>query len=51
MRPAARVVLYAAALAWLALAVLLVAGCGGGDPDEDVPAPGLNCAARPEVCK
>jgi len=33
--------------------VHLLAGCGGGDPDEpaDQPAPGLNCNARPEVCK
>lgn len=34
--------------------VHLLAGCGGGDPDEplaDQPAPGLNCATRPEVCK
>lgn len=51
MRPAARVVLYAAALAWLALAVLLVAGCGGGDPEPDVPTPHIDCVVHPESCK
>lgn len=49
-----RFVLYAtgpAALAWLALAVLLLAGCGGGDPEPDTPPPGVDCMALPERCK
>ena len=32
-----------------ALVVLLLAACGGGDPEPD-PVPSVNCAARPEVC-
>lgn len=39
---------------WTAiLALVSLAACGGGDPDDDhMPAPGLpDCAARPELCK
>lgn len=33
---------------------LLLAGCGGGDPDDphpDIPRPAVDCAAQPERCK
>jgi hypothetical protein len=51
MKRAARLFLYATALAWLALAVMLIAGCGGGDPEPDTPPPGVDCVAQPERCK
>lgn len=35
-------------LAWALL--LLVTGCGGGDPEPDAPRPGVDCQARPELC-
>ncbi len=44
--------------AWQALAVALVAatlaGCGGGDPEpepETAPTPGVDCKARPQLCR
>lgn len=43
------------ALALVGLCALLVlAGCGGGEPDEDPPPPPrppLDCKARPELCR
>lgn len=30
--------------------LLLLTGCGGGDPEPDIPAPGVDCQARPELC-
>lgn len=45
--------LQALARALLATCTLALAGCGGGDwPDDehDVPPPGVDCQARPELC-
>jgi hypothetical protein len=36
-------------MALLACAIALPA-CGGGDPLPDVPTPGIDCAAHPELC-
>jgi uncharacterized membrane protein (DUF4010 family) len=32
------------------LTVLMLGGCGGGDPLPDVPTPGVDCQAQPELC-
>lgn len=41
-----------AAVALLAAASLVLAGCGGGGTDEDLrPAPVARCQANPNACK
>jgi hypothetical protein len=35
----------------LAAALLFLAGCGGGDPDEPAQANPPDCKARPELCR
>lgn len=40
----------AAVAACIVLAHLL-AGCGGGDPEPDVPTPQVNCALQPVLCQ
>lgn len=39
---------------WLAAVLVLFAvtlpACGGGDPEPDVPPPGVDCKAHPEQC-
>ncbi len=40
-------------LALLTLCVLLLAACGGGDPepeDTDKAPPGVDCKAKPQLC-
>jgi len=32
------------------IALMLLCACGGGDPLPDVPTPGVDCAAHPELC-
>lgn len=43
----------ATCLVALLATVVLLAACGGGDPedDPDQPTPRVNCAANPELCK
>ncbi len=45
--------LRAAALSLLLATCAALAGCGGGDPEDDpnVPTPGVNCPGQPEVCR
>jgi len=35
----------------IVLAVHLLAGCGGGDPEPDVQTPQVNCALQPVLCQ
>ncbi len=49
----ARLAMRAALLAWLAVLVVLLQGCGGGDADEDDAQqriPQAHCAADPTRC-
>ena len=43
----------AALLALLLTVCILLAACGGGDPEDtpDQPTPRLDCVATPELCK
>lgn len=50
---------FLAAAALVAFLVVMLAGCGGGDPlpdnvpalaDTGVPTPRVDCTARPEAC-
>ncbi len=35
-----------------ALLAASLAGCGGGDPEpETAPTPGVDCKAKPELCR
>lgn len=48
-----RIALRAALLAWLGFLLLVLAGCGGGDADEDDPPARINppaCADNPTRC-
>jgi hypothetical protein len=45
--------LRATAMVLGAALLVLLAACGGGDPEDhpDQPTPGVNCVATPELCK
>ena len=40
------------AVFWIAVlaVVFSLSGCGGGDIDEPVPTPGVDCTTKPEIC-
>ncbi len=50
MKPAPRSIVFRSAIAAILLLGLL-AGCGGGDPEPDVPTPHIDCVVHPERCK
>lgn len=51
LRIAAWALIVLQASVWAVLALLMLTGCGGGSEDDDkVPPPGVDCAARPELC-
>lgn len=53
MKNAAHFALGAIALLLAIAMVVALTGCGGGGdhPEDATPQPGVNCQARPELCK